>query len=145
LTTIGIHLWIFRVKEEVVEETGGDKEISLEEFVAAPPNHTSTSICTQSMLTPTASYEPPPTLIPELMHLWLMNTLEVIALPVVEELIPAATTCPLHQTRTADWNTVTRMNEQSTIPSCKAQHHEEIDYLLPPTFQMEFKTFQSLL
>jgi len=32
------------------------------------------------------------------------------------------------------------MNEQSTIPSCKAQHHKEINYLLPPTFQMESKT-----
>jgi len=29
------------------------------------------------------------------------------------------------------------MNEQSTTPSCEAQHHEEIDYLLPLIIQTE--------
>jgi hypothetical protein len=53
------------VVEEVVEETRADKEIALEELVAAPPpNHASTSIRTQTMLTTPASYEPPPTSIP---------------------------------------------------------------------------------
>jgi len=65
----GIHLWIFRreerVEEVVVEETGADEEIALEELVATPPpNHASTSIRTQTTLTLPTSYEPPPISIP---------------------------------------------------------------------------------
>src|SRR5882762_9856592 len=64
-----------------------------------------------------------------------MNTLEVITLPVIEEPIPAATTCPLRQTRTADRNTVTRTNEQST--TCEAQHHEGINLFIHTNSQTE--------
>jgi len=62
----------------------------------------------------------------------------VIALPVVEEPIPAATTCLLRQTRTVDRNTVTRTNEQST--TCEAQHHEGTDLFIHTNSQTEKNT-----